>query len=130
MSFEVHGDYRVGMDGVIILFQAFGSWNKEGSASCTNLINNLVDSLKGAKFGILIDSIDFTGVTADGYSDWYDAIHYWDKHNLAAVVRVDNVEAVHYEAFLKSFDIMFNELTDFKNSKSYKEALSFLWSHG
>ena len=75
--FPVHGDYRVGSDGVIILFQAFGSWNREGSRSCTNYIFSLIQSLNGKESGILIDSFDFEGVVESGYSDWFEAIGCW-----------------------------------------------------
>ena len=130
IPFPEHGEYRVGIDGMIILFQAFGNWNREGSLSCTRSIHDLVNTLEGRGFGVLIDSFDFEGVTDDGYSDWYEEIHSWKENNLISVARVDNVNSVHYKVFLKPFDALFRELTQFKNVKSYKEAFDFLWESG
>lgn len=121
--FQQHGDYRVGMDGNIILFQSFGAWNKEGSLGCTRLISKFIDSLQGKRFGILIDSIDFQGVTGDGYFEWSDSIQYWVEHNCVSVIRIDDVNTVRYKTFLQSFDKMFREVTLFRNAESFSEAL-------
>jgi len=128
--FEQHGTYWVGIDKEIILFEAAGEWNVEASNTCISIIKQLIDTLKGKKFGMLIDSREIKGITPDTFDAWINAIEYWHTKGHSATTRIDDPSSAYYKNFLSGFDDELKITTKFKFSNTVSDGIRWLNENG
>lgn len=130
MTFFEHGEFDVSHDGSILSFRAAGTFNVEGSEACIKRIAAEIELMGRGPFALLVDQLDWEGVTEDGLAVWVSAANHWERHGHRAMARVCDPNNLTYQAFLAEFDRQYLGYAQIALFNTRRDALSWLWRLG
>jgi len=79
-----HGEVQICFENNIISATLIGSFNEEGAIKYTEGIKNIVKSLEGKKYAILVDNSDMEGGTPEAYQVLEQYNQWLNRTNLVA----------------------------------------------
>lgn len=124
--FEQHGRFKLETSGHTIFLTLYGAWNAEASIACIESIQRITAKISPAPFSMIIDSLEFEGMTSDCISLWVTEIERWLGANIIAVCRIDDPKSVGYRIFLTPFDAIFRNRIPFSFADNRHEAFAWI----
>jgi len=130
MKFIEHGCFELKTDGNIIYVRLAESWNQETSVVCLAELAKCFKQLKGKSIIMIGDSNDFEGGIEAAYPLWEAAMPSWVERGMTHFIRIDDLESIHYQLFVKIIDEALQADFDFKYATDFNNAIKQAHSYG
>ena len=128
--FPEHGTYKLTHQQNIIIFDAQGAWNIEASRRAIAEIKVIVDGLSNQSHAFIFDTRNVEGMTPDSFEAWSEAVAYWLENGFKAIVRLDDLESLHYKLYVEAFDIELRKHISYKHADNLEQGKAWLHSLG
>jgi hypothetical protein len=128
--FPEHGTFELMHQQNIIIFDAQGAWNIEASERAIAEIRVIVDSFVGQPYAFIFDTNNVEGMTPDSFEAWSEAVAYWLDNGFKAIVRIDDLESLHYKLYVEAFDIELKKHITYKYAENLEQGKLWLHSKG
>jgi hypothetical protein len=130
MTFNEHGRFELTTDGNILYLRLAESWNQEASALCLAELAKCFNQLKGKPIIMIVDSYDFEGEIEEAYPLWQAAFPSWVECGMTHFIRIDDLESVYYQLFVKRIDEILQTDFEFSYASDFNNAIKQAHSYG